>query len=121
MTTVVPIRQAKGQAISMQKVLLLIGLTVLAGAAACGSPPPTLTPPVQGYKFEIRAPDGGTTTGTGESFIVQSGGRSVEMKNGALAINGESFGDVPDGAQIFVNETGQVFVNGVERQAVGGQ
>lgn len=100
---------------------LAIGILVFTLATGCGSPAPTLTPPVQGYKFEIRAPDGGATTGEGETFIVQSGGRSVEMQKGTLSINGESFGAVEHGAQIFVNETGQVFVNGVERQAAGGQ
>jgi hypothetical protein len=95
--------------------LLIVG-AILAGCGGCGRPAaPGPATPVRGYGFEVRAADGSTATGQAATFSVQSGEHLVVMKNGSLSISGQPYGHVEDGANVFVDENGRVFVNGIER------
>ncbi len=97
----------------MQLLRLILVASLAAGCGCRPAPPAPAAAPVQGYAFEIRAADGSTTSGQAETFSIQAGDHLVVMKNSTLSINGRSYGRVPDGASIYVNDE-RVFINGVE-------
>jgi hypothetical protein len=97
------------------RVRLLLG-TVALSLAGCYRPVPNDgIRPVAGYDFEVRRPGGGYTKGQAAEFAVQDGTNRAELKDGRLTVNGKQYGPIADGAQILVDESGKVTVNGQSR------
>jgi hypothetical protein len=97
--------------------VIVVSVALLLGG--CGQSPPAgsgdkAVHPVAGYEFEVRGADGAHTSGHAETFSVQAGANSAEVKGGKLTVNGKAYGAVADGAKIIVDVNGKVTVNGDE-------
>lgn len=69
-----------------------------------------------GCSYSVRGPSG-ESLGVAESFLVEQDGMTVQLQDGVLKVDGESYGQVPAGSSIEV-EPDRVLVNGVERSAI---
>jgi hypothetical protein len=104
----------------MRSALSIIVVSVAVIGGGCSKPSPSgvsggTGKPVAGYDFEVRGAAGSFTRGQAETFSVQSGASSAEVKDRKLTVNGKAYGTVADGATILVEENGKVLVNGKER------
>lgn len=91
-------------------------IAIIAAAGCSQAPPPTQVKPILGYKFKV-VRSGGYTSGEALTFTIQSDLSFVEMKNQRLTIDCKSFGKIPEGATILVEEDGRVLINGAEKTA----
>ena len=99
------------------RVFLSLAVAAVVSGGCNPSPGPGGGPvkPQAGYTFEVRGKGGAFTKGQAATFSVQAGANAGAIKDGKLTVNGKSYGAVPDGATILVEEDGKVLVNGRER------
>ena len=95
--------------------LLIVLVGCLMMAISCSHSKTTSVPPKASYSYEVRG-EGSASAGMGQTANTESGKNRLEIKNGQLTVNGDSYGSLANGDKVLVELDGRVFVNGEARQ-----
>jgi hypothetical protein len=95
----------------------MLAICLVASTAGCSMSIATGDASVGGYTYNVHGRSG-DATGHAAEFAILQDGIFVEMEEGVLTVNGESYGQIAPGSTIEVDGS-RVIVNEVVLRAIG--